>query len=488
MGLIRRNTITIRHLLHLGLQAAVCSCRASPRSQTVPGYDLVIMNGTVMDPASGLNAARNIGIAGGTIRVIADYALRGRDTIDATGMVVAPGFIDLHQHAQDSVGYRVEVLDGTTTALELEGGTVDIDRWYDERAGRSLINHGVSIGHDQVRMRVMHDPGKGTAIGPAKLRASTPEELAEILATMDRGLRRGAVAAGMLIEFTPAATPWEILEVFRVAAKYGATVHVHMRNMPEPYYFLETEEVIAAAAATGAAAHIVHVQSSLGEDTPRGLELIRGARARGLDITTEVYPYTASMSEIEAADNDDWKSWPDRKFRRMEWALTGERLTRESFARFHAIGGFIVDYNNTEDVVTAAVADSLAMIASDGILHDGVGHPRVAGTFARLLGHYVREQRALPLMDALRKITIQPARRLEHRVAGMASKGRVQVGADADIVVFDPNTIIDGATYREPTRPPLGLRDVVVNGVVVVRNGRLIPGVFPGRPVRGPIQ
>jgi len=478
----------VRHLLRLGLLGTVCSCRESSRSQTLPDYDLVILNGTVMDPASGLDAARNVGIAGGIVRAITDDALRGRDTIDAHGMVVAPGFIDLHQHAQDTAGYRVEVLDGTTTALELEGGTLDVDRWYDQRTGKSIINYGVSIGHDQVRMRVMHDPGKDTPIGPAKLRASTREELAAIVAAMDTGLRRGAIGAGMLIEFTPAATPWEIVEVFRVAAKHGATVHVHMRSVPEPYYFLETEEVIGAAAATGASAHIVHIQSSLGEDTPRGLMLIRGARARGLDITTEVYPYTASMSPIEAADNDDWKSWPDRKFQRMEWVLTGERLTRASFARYRAIGGFIVDYNNTEEIVTAAVADSLTMIASDGILHNDVGHPRVAGTFARLLGRYVREQHALTLMEALRKITIEPARRMEHRVAGMASKGRLQVGADADIVLFDARTIIDGATYREPTRPPLGLRDVVVNGVVVVRKGAIVPGAFPGRAVRGPIQ
>ena len=176
-----------------------------------------------------------------------------------------------------------------------------------------------------------------------------------------------------------------------------------MRSVPEPYYFLETEEVIAAAAATGAAAHIVHIQSSAGEDTPQALELVRGARARGLDITAEVYPYTASMSEIEGADNDDWRLWSDKKFDRFEWALTGERLTRATFRRYREIGGFIVEYSNTEETVTTAVAHPLTMIASDGILHDGVGHPRVAGTFARVLGHYVREVHALTLMDALRK-------------------------------------------------------------------------------------
>jgi hypothetical protein len=290
----------------------------------------------------------------------------------------------------------------------------------------------------------------------------------------------------MLIEDTPAATPWEIIEVFRVAASHGAAVHVHVRGLPERYYFLEIAEVIAASAATGAPAHIVHIQSSTGEDTPRALELVRGARARGLDITAEVYPYPAAMTEIEGYR--DWRSWPDKKFERFEWPLTGERLTRASFARFRALGGFVVDHNNAESTVTAAVAHPVTMIASDGILRDGIGHPRVAGTFARVLGRYVRELGTLTLMDGLRKITIEPARRMERRVAAMGSKGRLQVGADADIVLFDANTIIDRATYREPTLRPHGLRDVIVNGVIVVRDGAIRAQVFPGRGLRGPIR
>lgn len=463
---------------------AFAACAAPPRG--LP--DLVVLHGRVMDPASGLDAIRTVAIRDGRIVEIAEGPLAGRDTLDASGLVVAPGFIDLHQHAHDSAAYRVEVLDGTTTALELEGGTADVDGWYAERVGRSLIHHGVSVGHEPVRMVVMHDSGTTTATGPAKRQAATEEELAAIVARIDSGLARGAVAVGMLIEFTPAATPWEVVGVFGAAARHDAAVHVHMRVLDEPLWFLEMEEVIGAAAATGAAAHIVHLQSSLGEDTPRGLQLIRGARDRGLDITTEIYPYTASMSPIEAADNDDWEQWPDRRFARMEWALTGERLTRESFGRYRAIGGMLVEYNNPEEVVAAAVADSLPMISSDGILRDGIGHPRVAGTFARVLGHYVREVEALSLMEALRKITIEPARRLERRVPAMAAKGRVQVGADADLVLFDPATVLDRATYREPTLPPTGIPHVIVAGVVVVRDGTIQPEVHPGRPIRAPLD
>lgn len=450
--------------------------------------DIVVLRGRVMDPASNLDAVRSIGITRGKIRKISPHSLQGRDTIDARGMVVAPGFIDLHQHAQDPAGYRVEVLEGTTTALELEGGTANVAEWYREREGRSLINFGVSVGHEAVRMRVMADTGSGAPVGPAKSRAATDDELAAIVQQMGDGLRQGAVAAGMLLEFTPAARPWEVIEVFRLAASHRATVHVHVRSLDESEYFLETEEIIAAAAATGASAHVVHIQSSGGEDTPRMLQLLRGARLRGLDITAEVYPYTASMTRIEAAEFDRWESWSDRRLARLEWASTGERLTRASFSRFRQMGGLVVDHDNTEAVVTAAVADPLTMIASDGILHDGVGHPRVAGTFARVLGHYVREVGALTLMDALRKMTIAPARRLGKRVPSMAFKGRLQAGADADLVVFDPQHIIDRATYRNPTLPPIGIRDVVVNGVVVVRNASLQAGVLPGRAVRAPAR
>ena len=472
---------------------ALAALPTSARVDTAPVYDLVIQHGRVMDPESGLDAVRAVAVRDGKGRAIGGRP-RGRDTIDASGLVVAPGFIDLHQHAQHPAAYTVEATAGITSALELEDGTGDVDRWYDERAGKAVINYGVSIGEGHARMVVMHDTiGRTEPVGDAANRAATPAEYAAIMREIEHGLERGAVAVGFPIAYTPAASTQEILDEFRIAARYHASCHVHMRSVDNDDDLRDIEEVIAAALVTGAPLQIVHLSATVQELTPRYLRIIAETKARGLDVTTEMYPYTAGMGEIEAASLDGWEKKPDEWFARKEWPPTGERLTRESFARYRQQKGFVVMYPRDEAVaeawVRAAVRDSLPMIASDGILDEsGHGHPRVAGTYARILGRYVREQHDLTLMSALRRMTLAPARRLERRVPAMRDKGRLRAGADADLVLFDPARVSDRATYREPTLAPAGIPFVLVNGVVVVRGGRVQTDVFPGRPVRAPVQ
>jgi dihydroorotase len=448
-------------------------------------FDIVIANGRVIDPESKLDAVRHIGIQGGTIRAVSARPLSGKQTIDARGHVVAPGFIDLHWHGQKPEGYLYNVRDGVTTALEMEVGVGDIDRWYAERAGRIVMNYGAAVGHIPVRMAVLKDPGDFLPAGAAAERAATPEEVAQILAGIEKGLKRGAAGVGFGIAYTPRAEYQEILEAFRVAARFGAPCHVHMRHDERTR---ATAELIGAAAATGAPLHIVHINSSGGAVAPQLLDLIAGARARGLDVTSEAYPYTAGSTRIETALFNDWESQPDSWFAQLQWVATGERLTRATFEKYRKQGGLLVQHSNTEASVLASIRSPLTMIASDGFdLAPKQGHPRAAGTYSRVLARYVREQGVLTLNQAIEKMTLMSARRLEKRVPAMRNKGRIRVGADADIVVFDPATVTDHATYEEPTAAPTGIPWVLVNGVVVVRQGELEPGVTPGKPVRAPV-
>jgi dihydroorotase len=455
-------------------------------------YDAVIANGRVMDPESGLNAIRNIGIIAGKIRAISAARLTGKTNFDATGLVVAPGFIDLHEHGQTPEKYRYQARDGVTTSLELEVGTDDVDRWYAERQRKALINFGVSIGHIPVRMKVMHDPGSFLPRGDAAHREATSEELLDIERRIEAGLQRGALALGMGIAYTPAATRWEIVEMFRLAAKYKVSVHVHLRysGLKEPGTGLVgIQEVIADAAVTGAPLHVVHISSMGLKYTPQLIEMVADAQKRGLDVTTECYPYTAASTALESAVFDDgWQERMGITYKDLEWSATGERLTADTFARYRKEGGNVVLFEIPDDAARAAVANPIVMIASDGPEATGPNiHPRGQGTFSRVLGHYVREEKALDLMTALRKMTLMPAQRLEKHAPMFRDKGRIRIGADADMTVFDPDKVIDKATYEKPLQYSEGIQFVFVNGTAVVRDGKLVEGVFPGRAARAPI-
>jgi N-acyl-D-aspartate/D-glutamate deacylase len=461
----------------------------APARQASQEYDLVIANGRVIDPESRLDGIRWVGIRNGKISALSERPLSAANVLDARGHVVTPGFIDLHAHGQDADNYRLFALNGVTTALELEVGTENVARWYAERAGKALINHGVTVGHARVRMQLYNDRGDLLPSGPGAHTRSSPQQIAQLRSMIRRGLEQGALGVGFGLQYTPGATRWEVLEMFREAARAPAPAFVHVRafGTNEPGGSVESfMEVISAAAITGAPLHIVHLNSMSLSETPKTLQIVQEARARGLDVTTEAYPYSAGLTEIKSALLDQFENAPDSVLAKLQWPVTGERLTRASFRRYRELGGVVVLHLNTPEMEALAIKSPLTAIASDGGLRSGVGHPRTAGTYARVLGHYVRETKAITLNEAIRKMTLLPAQRLERRAPMFRDKGRLRVGADADIAVFDANTVSDRSTYAQPALPSVGFKYVLVGGTPVVKDGKLVNGVAPGRAARAP--
>ena len=473
-------SLLFRRIVMVVTVGVFAACEGNVSSEP---YDLVILGGRVVDPESSLSALRNIGIRNGLIEAVSEDYLDGASVIDATGHVVSPGFIDLHEHGQSELEYGLMVRDGVTSAFELEVGTGDVEQWYAERASGQYVNYGVSIGHIKARMAVLNDPSE--SLLPAGVGGSgraTGDQIAAMEVMVRQGLEEGAVAVGFGSAYTPGAEMDEIEQMFTVAAEYGASAHIHIRGGGAGL-----DSTIASARRAGVALHVVHVNSSAGGALNTFLASIETAQGAGQDVTTEAYPYRAGMTEIQSALFDNWADWPEERFATRQLVSTGERLTRESFARAREEGGYVIMYDRTEELTQAAVASPLTIIASDGFMEGGRGHPRTSGSYSKILGRYVRDLGVLTLEEALAKMTIMPARRLEARVPAMAKKARLQVGADADLTVFDPITVIDRSTYVDATIPAEGVPYVIVAGQVVVSRGDLT-GQRPGRQIRAPTQ
>lgn len=458
-------------------------------------HDLVLANGRVMDPASGLDAVRHIGITDGKISAISETPLSGDRVLDVAGHVVSPGFIDLHAHGQTTGDLQIKAQDGVTTALDLEGGVYPVAEWYQSMEGTAPIHYGATVGHISARFAAFHPQFKTGqwASGKARLALLGPKpdgankvageaEMKSINAAIRRGLDEGALGVGFGINYTPAAAPAEIETLFRIAAERKVPAFVHTRA----FGIAPIREVIDSAKKTGASLHIVHIGSSSIGDLPEVLKLIDEHRAAGMDLTTEVYPYTAASTLLESAMfNPGWQDNLRISYGDIVWTATGERLTKETFEKYRQQGGWVIMYMMKDANVEMAIAHPGVMIASDGVpFVDGKGHPRGAGTYARVLGHYSRDKKLLQLMEALAKMTILPAKRLEGHVPMMKHKGRIALGADADITIFDAAKVIDRATFEAPTTPSAGIQHVIVNGIFVVRDGELVKDARPGRAVR----
>ena len=464
-------------------------------------YDHAILNGRVIDPETGLDTIKNIGLLGDRIATITSEKIEAKNVIDATGLVVTPGFIDPHVHGVTNKAHKYQIHDGVTTALELEGGIGFLDAWLASKEGKSIINYGASVPHGTIRAlamesfqaylpqvnKVIAEQGYDSPdldklminLGRSAHQSLTEEEMNRVEGLIDKELANGALGIGVPVGYYPGSTHGEIFNVYSHAAKRGVPIFSHTRGFKMP----GIQEAISNATTTGASLHIVHANSLSLAEIDVTLAMVSGAQANGLDITTEVYPYTAASTSLESAIFDEgWQELLGISYGDVQWEATGERLTKKTFDQYRKQGGIVIIHMMKPEWIKKGLAHPVTMIGSDGMPYAPGAHPRTAGTFSRILGKYVREEHVLDLPTAIKKMTLMPAQRLEKIAPMMLRKGRLQIGADADITIFDPNTIIDKADFKRLAYSE-GIHYVFVNGVLMLEEGMLKENLFPGRGI-----
>lgn len=486
---------------------------------------LLLRGGRAIDPGSGFDNVADVLVDGRTVVAVgAGLSVpEGTDVIDVSGLVVGPGFVDVHSHVHTVAGQRLQAFDGVTTVLDLEAGLMPVERAYaDAAAAGRPLNYGFSASWGAARAKVLlgREPDASLESGLAVLgergwqRSSTPQELAAWLELISRELADGALGVGVLIGYAPRTDPAEFMAVARLAAEAGVPTYTHVRELVEadPTTPIDgSEEIVAAAAETGAAMHHCHVNSTSRRHIDRVLASLDRARTAGSKVTVESYPYGAGSTAVGAffLDPDRLSAWGVRPSN-IVMAATGERIADAArlaeLRRTDPGAECLIEFLDERDpadlaLLQRSLAFPDAIVASDAmpiLWQDGrresldwplpagaATHPRTAGTFTRTLRMMVRETGAWTWLEAFRRCSYLPARLLDDVAPGARAKGRLAAGADADLVVLDPATVTDRATYLDPARPSEGVRHLLVGGTFTVRDGVLQADAFNGMPLRG---
>ena len=467
-------------------------------------YDLVIKGGRVIDPETSLDATRDVGVKGGTIVKVSAKPLSGKTTIDAAGLVVAPGFIDVHSHTPTLLGQHMNLLDGVTTQLDLEAGAYPISFYGEHYHGGAQLNYGSSVGHFAIRIKVIegvdqpylfvgHKPAKMG--GDAWTQPASPEQIETMRKMVNQGLDEGGLGIGVLLDYmTAAVSDAELRMLFDVAGERQVPIYVHVRRgyTGDPAGLIEVIELANETKAPLFVCHITHnAMGRIGD----WLAMIDQANAEGANITTETLSYAAGGTGISADvfRRRDWQKIFGITYEDVQWVATGEWLTKETWEKYarEQPAGMVNHHYVKEEWMTTAMQWPGMMISTDALPAldlDILANPNISGTFSRVLGHYVRETKLLTLTEALSKLSLLQAQWMEQASPAFKKKGRLQEGADADIVIFDPKTIAANAIYGDPYQKPTGMLHVIVGGRQVVEDSERIEGRYPGRKILGPAQ
>ncbi|KDN27468.1 D-glutamate deacylase [Vibrio fortis] len=492
-------------------------------------YDVVLKNGRVIDPETYLDGIYNVGISGSRIEVITNDDISGEIEKDVTGKIVCPGFIDLHSHGMNIPSNRMQAFDGLTTALELEAGCYPISAFYDkcENEGRPL-NYGASVGWGWTRLNTMNPetgepvPDLGMLFSSFGLsewtkNAATDEELEKILVMVEQGLKEGGIGIGVIHGYVPGAGPREMYGLWKLAAKYNQPTFTHIQNLSvlEPNSgFGNVVELVGLAGATGAKTHLCHWNSTSLRSIEPIRDVVQEAQGRGLPITTEAYVWGAGNSGIGAEEFDpedirerlqiDWNDLTlvktNKDFDTKEEFVTARTEHPEDSVIVH----FLNEDKNPHDAYlldisvlypgTAICTDGLPWVAPNGTFYEGTewplpkdlnNHPRAAANYTKFLRKWVRERGIISWMEAIRRCSLNSALILEDGVPSMKKKARLQPGMDADVIVFDPETVGEKGTFVEPLQTSQGMQHVLVNGSFVIEDEELNVNAFPGKAIRG---